>query len=424
MSAAKKLQFKSDPLNHLLEYASTHKNYYQDLLKEWTRTGNFSKVPLTNIEDFWSYYNISGMLSLEQQDGLVVRSGGTTGNPKFSLFSSEEWRTLTQAAGEKFSLGPISSGDRVANLFYTGGLYGSFLFATKILENCPTPIAHFPVAGITPPAEIADTIEQFHTNVLMGTPSTIVSVAETCVQLKRNLDIVTKIFFAGDFFYSHQLHLVQSAFKNAKFYPINYATSDVGLIGYHDKTCHQSEYRAIDNLIHVEIVDEKTLKPIQSANKEGLLVVTNLFRKLMPIIRYPSGDRAMWVEPKCSQNRKFMLLGRSEEAARIKEIKFYVSEIRQVLSNISVQTEWVDFQLVTERSKFEDKLIIRIASEKDPAELIRFNPTIVQGIIKSKTLTEIEAIKGLLIEVEWIKTKDLVLNIKTGKIKRVIENKG
>ena len=46
----------------------------------------------------------------------------------------------------------------------------------------------------------------------------------------------------------------------------------------------------------VEILDEETLEPVSKVWQEGLVVLTNLTRKLMPLLRYPVGDRGMWTE--------------------------------------------------------------------------------------------------------------------------------
>ncbi len=423
MTTAKKLLHKND-LDLVVKHARTHSPFYKEALKGLPKNTNFGSCPLTQSEDFWAYHNINNISSLAQKDGMIFRSGGTTGSPKYSLYSSEEWNTVCKVAGETFAHNYIEKNDRVANLFYSGSLYGSYLFATKILENCPTPTTHLPVAGHTPPDEIADIIRQFKATVLMGTPSTIVSIAVlNNMRSKNNFDEVSKIFFAGDFFYEDQIKIVKSVFKKAKIYPISYATSDVGLIGYYDKTCEENEYRSIEDYIHVEIVDEKTLKPIKKKNEEGILVVTNLFRQLMPIIRYPAGDKAMWVEDEGARDRKFLLLGRSEEAARVNATKFYVSEIRSILSQFSDQTNWIDFQMIIERKDLKDCLLLRIASHEDSNLLKKFDQKIVKKIIESKTQSEIEEIKDLHIGIEWIKPKDIILNIKTGKIKRVIDNK-
>ena len=47
----------------------------------------------------------------------------------------------------------------------------------------------------------------------------------------------------------------------------------------------------------------------------------------MPIIRYPVGDNAVWIEP----GRKLRIIGRAEEGARVGPVTVYYDDMRLVL---------------------------------------------------------------------------------------------
>ncbi len=412
-------------INELMKYARQYSNFYKSLYKDLPDIAPIEKFPLTPSEQFWASNKSTKntLLTGPLDDGILLRSGGTTGNPKFSVYSKIEWEICTQLAGEKFGLSHIESKDRVANLFFAGGLYGSYLFATRILELCPIDVVHLPIAGHTSNQEMGEILEQFKPNVLMGVPGTIIGLADHLRKNKMDGSYIKKIFFAGDFFFGDQESLIKSIFKNAAIYPISYASSDAGLIGYHDKTCGKDEYRSIDDYIHVEILDEHTLKNIDVPGKEGIIVITNLFRKLMPIIRYPAGDRGMWVENTAGKDRKFKLLGRSDEAARAGGIKFYVSEVRSLLNTYKNKIQFIDFQMILEHKNLKDHLTIKIATISAPKNLKRYEKEIISQLINSRPKTEILEAENICILIEWVLPEHLITSLKTGKIKRVIDQR-
>jgi len=69
-------------------------------------------------------------------DGTAFKSAGTTGKPKFSIYRASEWDSLCEGFGRGMAAGGLRPGERLANLFYAGDLYASFLFITHSLERC------------------------------------------------------------------------------------------------------------------------------------------------------------------------------------------------------------------------------------------------------------------------------------------------
>lgn len=57
----------------------------------------------------------------------------------------------------------------------------------------------------------------------------------------------------------------------------------------------------------------------------GRVILTNLFRTLTPISRYPVGDRAEWSDPDC---RTFRILGRTNEGALVGGVAVPTEEVR------------------------------------------------------------------------------------------------
>lgn len=67
---------------------------------------------------------------------LYFRSGGSTGAPALSIFSYDDYDTQMHAAARGLlAAGYDPVGDRTANLFYCGAMYGSFISFFSVLER-------------------------------------------------------------------------------------------------------------------------------------------------------------------------------------------------------------------------------------------------------------------------------------------------
>jgi phenylacetate-CoA ligase len=195
------------------------------------------------------------------------------------------------------------------------------------------------------------------------------------------------------------------------------------LLGYCDLDCAPNEFRCYDGTTVFEIIDEVTGDPIQNKGQEGRAVVTDLKRKLMPIIRYPVGDRAQWIEEEGSPARKFLLLGRSEESARIASITIHFEEIRAILDQFSNRLQTFQFQLLVVHRAARDGLVVRIACEIPDGMKSIHSDDIIQAICQARPLYQdfVEQNKVLPIEIEWRALNGLEVNSRTGKMKRVID---
>jgi phenylacetate-CoA ligase len=411
----------------LIGFVRDQSPFYKKLYSGLPETAELTDLPVLSLEEYWKANGLknNSVLTGPMTDGVVFKSGGTTGNPKFSVFSKEEWKDFTESFGRGIVAGGLDVGDRVVNLFYVGQLYGSFLFINKSIEEAPLGVLQLPVAGSTDFSEIVSTIEEFQANALAGVPSTIMNLAEYVAEKAPHRLSVKKIFFGGEPVYGDQRERLLEVFPGVKILSIGYASTDAGLLGYADRECKPGEHRAFDQETVLEILDEQTHKPIEGTGLEGLLVVTNLARTLMPIVRYPAGDRGMWLERKGTPHRKFMLMGRSEEAARIGLIKLYVQDVRDVINLFRAELGIIDFQLVVIHQDLLDGLIVRIAASADAEKLRDHAQKVVEEIHRVRPLYEefVRDNKVHPIEIQWIKMSELETNSRTGKLRRVIDRR-
>lgn len=411
-------------LKEVLQYSFDHSPYYRKIFNG-KGLENLSNLPITNQEEFWK----SEMLTSKDPKGIVFKSGGSSGAPKFSYFTHEEWMTFTKTFGWGMSEGILENNDRVANLFYVGDLYASFLFIKDSLQFIDTnklSISQFPIAGATETKSILHTLEEFNINVLCGVPSQILKLLEYLNENKKDFPKVKiqKILFGGEALYPDQEKALLEIIPTLKISSIGYASVDGGLLGYSSKDCKNGEHRVFDQATIIEIVDTDTNEVIHEKNKVGKVLLTNLTRTLMPIIRYPAGDLAMWVEDEGTANRKFQLCGRSDEAARLGTISVYFEDTRDLIIKTLKEYSGIQFQMVLDHYDHKDELTLIISGHQLATDK-EIQKRILDAFIQDKKVYPDVLAKNLIhpLKIEIKQMHELESNQRTGKLKRVIDKR-
>jgi phenylacetate-CoA ligase len=411
---------KTYPISEILSYAQSHSEYYKNAWKQSERL-ELSELPVTNQEEFWS----SKILTSSEPSGIVFKSGGSSGAPKYSYFTHEEWVTFTKCFGAGMSQGILESGDRIGNLFYVGDLYASFLFIKDSLQWIDEKkISQYPIAGSTSLDSILATCEEFNINVLCGVPSQLLKILEYLFDHKEKYQKIKieKILFGGESLYADQEETIKSFFPQIKIASIGYASVDGGLLGYSSRDCENGEHRTFDGATIIEIVDPDTHEVINEVNRVGKVLLTNLTRKLMPIIRYPAGDLACWLEKSGTTDRKFKLQGRSDEAARLGTISVYFEDTRKMVLDVLKDYQGIQFQMILEHFDHKDQLTLRIsAHELIPSD--HLNVRLISAFADEKKVYKDVLAKKLIhpLKIEFVALDGLVSNVRTGKLKRVID---
>ncbi|MNX19025.1 Phenylacetate-coenzyme A ligase [compost metagenome] len=418
---------KTTPLSDLVRYARMHSPFYRDLYRDVADGPvQLTDLPVIDQDAFWAANSPASnrLMTGPASDGIAFKSGGTSGNPKFSFFSRDEWVSFCEAFGRGMSANGLTPGEKVANIFYGGELYASFLFITKSIEHAPTGAVVYPVMGATDPDVILHILEEHQIDVLAGVPSSIIQLAghaERSPGLRLGLK---KILFGGEAFYPDQRAYLERVFPGVDIRSVGYASVDAGLLGYADLSCGLNEHRTFGTETHFEILDEETGLPIEEVGRPGKVVITELTRRLMPIIRYPAGDLAEWVEPAGGMDRKFRILGRSEEGARIGPMTLYLEDVRKILAELG-DLGIIDFQVLVTHDDRRDRLTLRLAVS-DPSRLQAADSQRVIETLYSERPMFSELVQGDKIhapEIAWIREDALERNPRTGKLKRIIDRR-
>jgi len=409
-------------LQNLVDFARRHSPFYAELYRDTPPVvSHLSQLPIIDQTAFWAAntWPDNRVLTGPLTDAGVYKTGGTTGAPKFSPWTRTEHADSVTAFGAGIARIGLKPGHRVANLFLGGQLYGGLLYIEHALHNAPVENVRLAVAD-APDDYIVHLIADFDVDVLAGEPMKLTSVAEHLLAHGQVADGVELVLFAGDILFDDLRPVLARAFPKAAIASIGLASNDAGLIGAAVPGDDVRVHEAFPDRTVVELVDDVTGEPIRTAGVPGRLLVTNLFRTLMPIIRYPSGDRAEWVDAEC---RHFRLVGRSQEAARVGTVAMPVEDVRAVLIAADPQRHISGMQMVQRRWDGKDGLIVRLGYlEEPPADL---SERLVAAIYAARPLYPEWVAEGFIhdLRIEWVRRSELITNPRTGKLVQVIDER-
>ncbi|KMO97667.1 phenylacetate--CoA ligase family protein [Streptomyces roseus] len=413
----------------LVRFARDRSPFYAELYADLPpHVSRVTDVPVVDQDAFWAANTLDGnrVLTAPLGEAVVFKTGGTTGTPRFSCYTREEWREFVTAFGSGMVDAGLRPGHRVADLFYAGELYASFLFILDSLAHAPVANVRLPIGGAAPIDSTLTTIEDFAADVLAGTPTTLCRMAEHLVAAGRELPGVEFLFFGGEALFEDQRRLLAAAFPRATPRSLGYASVDGGLLGGPVPGTDEDTrtHRPFAPHTLVEILDETTGEPIREPGRPGRVVVTQLYRHLMPVIRYPAGDRAEWIG---AEGGAFRILGRAQEGVRVGPVSLYAQDVTDAVAVADAHGLVTGTQLVVRRWEGRDGLVLRLATAagQDPAALEVLAKAVVTGLDAARPLYPDSVAAGFVhpLRVEWARHRDLVVNPRTGKLVRVLDER-
>ncbi len=233
-----------------------------------------------------------GLITDEAAGGFVFASGGTSGAPKVAYRTVAEHHYNTARMGKGLLLAGFGPGDVVANLMFAGNMWASFISLNMALEH--TGARFLPLAGNMDMEFILFALKHFRANAIISIPTVLLSIARLVEE--REIDGLTlrKAATGGEHLFPGARAYLSRVLGIENFTSAGYAANDSGAIGYQCSHCGGSVHHVHEDLHYVEIVNSGTMEPV-APGEAGKIVVTNLNRRLMPILRYDIGDIGRWM---------------------------------------------------------------------------------------------------------------------------------
>ena len=413
-------------LNSIVSLARAGSPFYRRLYAHLPEDPDLSDLPVIDQAAFWSAHqrDRQEVLTAPLTGGIVLNSGGSTGAPKFSYLYEDEWSSNVEISVKSFNAG-LRDGDRVANLFVAGGLYASYLFATDSVRTSKADVLHLPIGYFNALPDTARLIRELEVNVLAGVPTQILNLVEHLKEEGLAGVRMRSILYAGEGFSEPQCTYLRNLFPELEIHSAGYASVDAGAMAFADQECAPGEHRVFDTATMLEIIDEESGERIVDAGREGRVIFTSLVRRLMPIIRYPAGDRAVWLEAPEIKARKFRLLGRAEEAARVASVTIRVEDVRSLLEPFRARLGVTNFQLMITTEEGRDCLTLRLAGSEEEAQLEAASQEILEAFAIANPMLEhmISVGSARRTRIIWISPQEVIHSPRTGKTLSVLERR-
>lgn len=292
--------------------------------------------------------SLQRFIRADTADGYIFSSGGTSGAPKYSLYSHEEFENSARLLATGFAAQGVGKGDMVANLFVAGNMWSSFLAVDKALQQlqCRT----LPIGGLTAQDATLGYFEQFQPRVLVGLPTTLLELARRARELNKVFAIDT-VLYAGEHLSLMAREYIKTVFGTRHFGSAGYASVDAGPIGYQCRHCEGGAHHLFAGDVHLEIIN-------------GEAVVTSLIKRQMPVLRLRTGDLVDWIEGDCpcgATDPRFRLLGRSDSQFNLWGCRLFLEEVERALDDMGL--DGTLFQIVLRpASEARELLLLRLES--------------------------------------------------------------
>lgn len=416
-------------LNHVLETARRHSPFYRERLPQGPlgSLAELASLPILEPEQFRSHlppYG-DGLLTGPLGGSISFSSGGTTGKPKFVYRTLEETRRNAEGIAKGLGLGLFSESDVVANLFFAGNMWASFISVNMALEKIGAHI--LPIGGHVAMENIISFLRSFRVDGAVSIPSVLVGIAQY-VEKNGITDLtIRKIGYGGEHMPEATRQYVASVLKTELIRSASYAINDTGTVGYQCPACTGSVHHLNEDLHILEIVDPETCR-LLPPGETGNIILTNVDRTLMPVIRYNVGDRGRIVPGDCPCGRtslRFELLGRSDEVVVIGADNVSIDAVATCVAQVPGLSQ--NFVIYGRQQEGLDLLAIQVESLEPlgPEERERLARHLVETVLREKpviaaNLASCAVARPLATVVD---PGALPRNPRTGKIKRVVEER-
>jgi phenylacetate-CoA ligase len=218
-----------------------------------------------------------------------------------------------------------------------------------------------PLSVTQPLPDLVALLNDFQPDHLNGYPSVIALLAEE--QVAGRLQIRPEAIFTN----SEPLSPTLRARLEQSFgvRPFNFYATTEGLYG-HD--CPEGSMHLFDDMCVVENVDEDN-RPVPPGESGARLLVTNLFNRVQPLIRFEVSDLVTLEPEPCPCGRTLCrvrsLEGRAEEVLEVGGVTVHPMQFALVTADPDVR----EFQVVQEGDALRLRVALRNGSEAAPARL-------------------------------------------------------
>lgn len=405
--------------------APFYKNKYKGLIVN--RFEDFQQLPVLTRQELYenSYPKTLNMLTIPEKNFIVTSTGGSTGIARYTVLTYEEWDKFVDMQAFAFKKLGVKDSDIIANIFVAGSLWPSFIASHDVIKKIGA--IHLPISANIDIEKIYHYCLEFQPTVIISLPTLFVFLADKVNEKGKKFTRLHTILYAGEHMSKEVRDYISKTLKVNNIKALAYTSADAGLMGYQCEYCKPNEYHLPVKFQCIEIWDFEKNKPCEY-NEEGEILVTNLARLSMPIIRYKIGDVAYWKKGACKcndPNPLYTLCGRAGDDFKLGgayiSMNIFDKAIGKFAGKNSISMNYC-FEIEDIGNKIALSLKIESGNpEKSKKYLDLIKKEIIENIPEIKTGLSIDYIK--FFNIEFVKLGTLERNKITGKIKKLIDER-
>ncbi|MET9346257.1 phenylacetate--CoA ligase family protein [Streptomyces termitum] len=255
-----------------------------------------------------------GFASGARPTGEVLRSGSTTGTPRYIVYARADWDNMVREAVPLFYAMGLAPGDRLVNTLFGGDLYGGL--TTTVTEFSRMPLECCTTAQAATPDSLLMLARGFDANAVIGVPTFLVPLLREAHR-RDPLLRVEKVLYLGTAM-SRADRAWLREHLGTRIVSSVLAANDGAQLGYQCAHLDGMLHHVNDDYNYLEVVDDDG-RPVPDGTA-GELLTTTLQKGEGPLIRYRIGDRGRFVRHDCPcgvSGRTLEYHGRSDGVVRL-----------------------------------------------------------------------------------------------------------
>ena len=375
---------------------------------------DIEKLPFITKDDLRESYPY-GLFAVDIKEIKELHSSsGTTGKPVVSGYTEKDLDTWAETIARGLTMMGLGENDIIQNThgygMFTGGFgvhYGSHKIGATII----------PISTGQTRRQI-EIMSDFKATGLIFTPSYGIHLGE--VALEEGIDPkslgIKAIGFGAEGWTEEIRNRVEELF-GTKAYNI-YGLTELMGPGVAIECSAQKGLHIAEDLFYPEIINPNT-QEVLGENQSGELVLTNLEREGMPVIRFRTKDLTKITREKCecgrTHTRMSRITGRSDDMIKVKGVAIFPSQIEKALLKIGdVEPHYM---IIVTRPGTLDEIEVKVEASQDiffdgVKEMMNIQKAIGQSIANET---------GINVKVTLVEPKTLPRF--EGKAKRVIDKR-
>ena len=423
---------QSRRLNDLMIYLEDKSEFYKSKFREYgvssksiSSIEDISKLPITYKQDLRDNYPF-GLFTVPKNELQRIHcSSGTTGKPTVVGYTKEDVDLFSEVVARSLNAAGAKPGMQLHNAYgygiFTGGLglhYGAEKLGMSVL----------PVSGGMTARQV-DLIMDFKPEVICCSPSYALTIADEFAKRGISADEISlKYAVLGSEPWTELIrhHIEERLGVHATNI---YGLSEIIGPGVSMEDFEEKGGAYIwEDHFYPEILDPITKEPLPYG-EEGVLVITTLTKKAMPLLRYWTNDiTSLYYDENAKRTMVKMkpILGRADDMLIVRGVNVYPSQIEEAFSHIKgvvpnyyltpIQKEQMCVALDID-VEIDDELVASENLNKNSDEYLNF-----VGNFGKNIENEIKKRVGITTKVK-IHTQNSLPKCEGGKINRILKTK-